>query len=83
MDKPIFFPKDEYCVSYSELIQRELLWLEFFFSFLFSKIVKLFLRQPNPNLILAPTILRVIVGEEQLFGSDLRDLSFTRRKLTI
>ena len=34
------FPKDEYCVSYSELIQRELFWLEicfFFFSILFSK----------------------------------------------
>ena len=51
------FPKDEYCVSYSELIQRELLWLEicFFFQFCFPKIVKLFLRNPNPNLTLTPT----------------------------
>ena len=55
MGKPVFFPKNECCVSYSELIQRELLWLEvwffnFFFEFCFPKIVKLyFLRNPNPN----------------------------------
>ena len=56
--------------------------LFFFFHFCFPKIVNLFLRQPNPNLTLAPTLLRVIFGEEVLCGSDLRDLSFTRRKLT-
>ena len=45
------FPKDEYCVSYSKLIQRELLWQEI----CFPQIVKLFLRNPNPNLTLTPT----------------------------
>ena len=45
--------------------------------------MKLFLRNPNPNLTLTPTLPRVIFGEEELCGSDLRDLSFTRRKLTI
>ena len=78
------FPKDKYCVSYSELIQRELLWLEiFFFQFCFLKIVKFFLRNPNPNLTLTPTLPRVIFGEKELCGSAFRDLSFTRRKLTI
>ena len=81
------FPKDEFCVSYSALMQRELLWLEiwFFFQFCFPKFVELFLRNPNPNLTLTPTptLPRGIFGEEDLCGSDLQDLSFTRRKLTI
>ena len=45
--------------------------------------MKLFLRNPNFNLTLTPTLPRVIFGEEELCGSDVRDLSFTRRKLTI
>ena len=60
------FPKDEYWVSYSELIQIELLWRELFFQVFFPKIVKLFLRNPNSNLTLTPTLPQVIFGEEEV-----------------
>ena len=57
------------------VVARNLVFFYFFFQLCFPKFVKIFLRNPNPNLTLIPTLPRVIFGEEKLCGSDLRDLS--------
>ena len=89
MDKPVLFSQRRILPQLFRVdpkridVARNLVFFKFFFQFCFPKIVELFLRNPNPNLTLTPTLPRVIFEEEELRGSDLRDLSFARRKLTI